>query len=155
MLYGFFFPFLPHCFKGQRKILQHILMLKTNIVCDNILQVIFSKKLEIHTFTYEFYNYKLSNIPHKQIIIIEKTLQDAHKNTHNIHVIHKKKHHKGKTVERRRWLAQIQVALINVGVGFSSNIIIKSLQIVINVWVEEFFFELYFSAKKASVSIYL
>jgi len=94
-------------------------------------------------------------MPYKQIIIIEKKPRRCTQKTHNIHVIHKKKHHKGKTVERRRWLAQIQVELIYVGVGFSSNRIIKPLQIVIHFWMEEFFFELYFSAKKASVSIYL
>ena len=77
------------------------------------------------------------------------------KKKHNIHVIHKKNIHKGKTEERRRWLAQIQVELIYARVGFSSNRIITSLQIVIHFWMEEFFFELYFSAKKASVSIYL
>jgi len=32
----------PLFLKGQRKILQHILMLKTNFVCDNILQVIYN-----------------------------------------------------------------------------------------------------------------
>jgi len=47
LLYGFFFFFFPQFLKGQRKIQQHVLMLKTNFVCDNILQVIFLY-LEMH-----------------------------------------------------------------------------------------------------------
>ena len=73
-------------------------MLKTNFVSGNILQVIFSKSLEIHTCTHEFYNwwsskYSTQTNYHNR----KKTLEDAHKNPHNIHVKHKKTHHKGKT----------------------------------------------------------
>ena len=76
----------------------------------------------------------------------KKTIQ------HN--VIHKKNIHTGKTEERRRWLAQMQVELIYVGVGFSFNRIINSLQIVIKFWMEEFFFELYFSAKRQCINLF-
>ena len=42
-----FLSFLSPVVKGQRKIQQHVLMLKTNFVCDNILQIIFLY-LEMH-----------------------------------------------------------------------------------------------------------
>jgi len=45
--------------------------------------------------------------------------------------------------------------MIYVGVGFSSNRIIKYLQIVIIVWMEEFFFELYLSAKSQCINLFL